>query len=147
MICIGLLTIRGLTLLIQEILLILCLSVQLLVSVLLGQHVLVVAERKVLRLNWLVLRSIHVDIVQVRTPSPRQDGISIHLKGGNRVFRLVDRVHHVLVDGSVDEDVRSLILLLHRETVVIWMWVLIQIEVLGVRLVGRDLLLGGCTVL
>ena len=122
--------------------LVLCLSVQLLVSVLFGQHILVVAQRKVLRLHGLVLRPIHVDIVQVRASSPRQDGISIHLKGGYRIFRLVDRIHHVFINGSVDENVRPLILLLHRISTAIWVGALIQIEVWGVRLlIGAYLLL------
>lgn len=92
---------------------------------------------------WLVLRSVHVDVVQVGAPSPWQDGVPVHLEGGDRVFRLVDRIHHVLVDGPVDEDVRSLVLLLHRVSTVIWVRVLIEVEVGGVGLlVGANLLRG-----
>ena len=120
----SLLTESGVILLTQEILLVLCLSVQLLVGILLSQHILIFPKRReILSLHRLVLRSVHVDVVEIGASAPRQDRVPIHLESCNRVFGLVDRIHHVFVDGSVDEDVGPLVLLSRRISIVWVIWV------------------------
>ena len=80
----------------------------------------------------ILLRNLHrLDLgryVLVGTASPRQHRISAHLKRLNRIFGLVNRIHHVLVDCAIDENVWPLVLMLHRVPVVGVLRILVGVE-------------------
>ena len=83
-----------------------------------------------LNLHWLDLSTIHVDSIEIGTASPRQNRITTHLERLNCIFGLVNGVHHVLVDRSIDEDMRPLVLMFHRVPIV---------RVLGILIVGIEI--------
>lgn len=58
---------------------------------------------------WLLLLNGLYLIVELARASPRNTCESMHLQGGDGLLRLVDWVHHVLVDLPIDEQMRSVL--------------------------------------
>ena len=85
---------------------------------------------------WKMLLTVHIDVVQVGTASPRQHRIAAHLERLDGVFGLVNGIHHVLVDRAIYENVRPLVLMLHRVAIVGVLGILV-----GVVVATMDLLL------
>lgn len=80
-------------------------------------------------LHRLDLGAVHIDVVQVGTASPRQHRIAAHLERLNGVFGLVNGIHHVLVDRAIYENVRPLVLMLHRVAIVGVLGILVRVVV------------------